>query len=75
MQTDSPPTAQDYELFEDLKVRIHTVVAELDDFVEITDWTQSSAEEFQIDSDFGGSSVKFKEKECGSDLTLLARCL
>ena len=46
MQTDSPPTAPDYELFEDLKVRIHTVVAELDDFVEITDQTQNNAEEF-----------------------------
>jgi photosystem II stability/assembly factor-like uncharacterized protein len=36
-KSDSPPAAQDYELFDDLKVRIQEVVAELDDLVETTD--------------------------------------
>ena len=32
-KSDSPPTAQDYELFDDLKARIARVTAELDDVV------------------------------------------
>ncbi len=42
--SDSPPAAQDYELFDDLKVRIGEVVEELDDFVENTDWPQLGME-------------------------------
>lgn len=38
--SDSPPTAQNYELFEDLQVRIHTVVAKVYDFENTTDWAQ-----------------------------------
>ncbi|MEM9209354.1 MAG: glycosyl hydrolase, partial [Pseudomonadota bacterium] len=37
--SDSPPAAQDYELFDDLKARIAAVVAELDDVVADTDWS------------------------------------
>ncbi len=37
--SDSPPAAQDYELFDDLKERIAAVVTELDDLVEATDWS------------------------------------
>jgi hypothetical protein len=36
--SDSPPAAQDYELFDELKVRIQAVIAELDELVETTDW-------------------------------------
>ena len=36
--SDSPPAAQDYELFDDLKVRIQEVVEELDELVDTTDW-------------------------------------
>lgn len=36
--SDSPPAAQDYELFDDLKVRIQAVVTELDELVDTTDW-------------------------------------
>jgi chromosome segregation ATPase len=43
-KSDSPPAAQDYELFDDLKVRIQEVVAELDDLVETTDWTRLGME-------------------------------
>ena len=42
--SDSPPAAQDYELFDDLKVRIGEVVEELDDLVENTDWPQLGME-------------------------------
>ena len=37
--SDSPPAAQDYELFEDLKARIAVVVDELDELIEVTDWS------------------------------------
>lgn len=37
--SDSPPAAQDYELFTDLKDRIARVVTELDDVIETTDWS------------------------------------
>ena len=36
--SDSPPAAQDYELFVELKERIVEVVDELDEFIEDTDW-------------------------------------
>ena len=42
--SDSPPAAQDYELFEDLQVRIRTVSEELDDLVEDTDWDRLGME-------------------------------
>ena len=42
--SDSPPAAQDYELFDELKVRIQEVVVELDDLVETTDWTRLGME-------------------------------
>jgi hypothetical protein len=42
--SDSPPAAQDYELFDDLKKRIQDVVEELDDLVETTDWTRLGME-------------------------------
>ncbi|MDX1403808.1 MAG: hypothetical protein R3192_04690 [Woeseiaceae bacterium] len=42
--SDSPPAAQDYELFDELKVRIQEVVAELDGLVETTDWTRFGME-------------------------------
>jgi hypothetical protein len=43
-KSDSPPAAQDYELFDDLKVRIQKVVADLDDLVESTDWSRIGME-------------------------------
>jgi photosystem II stability/assembly factor-like uncharacterized protein len=43
-KSDSPPAAQDYELFDDLKVRIQEVVAELDDLVETTNWSRIGME-------------------------------
>jgi len=42
--SDSPPAAQDYELFEDLKVRIQEVEEKLDDLMENTDWTRIGME-------------------------------
>lgn len=42
--SDSPPAAQDYELFEDLKSRIDAVVGELDALVESTDWERLGME-------------------------------
>ncbi len=42
--SDSPPAAQDYELFDELKERIQEVVVELDDLVETTDWTRLGME-------------------------------
>jgi len=37
--SDSPPAAQDYELFTDLQARIARVVTELDELIETTDWS------------------------------------
>ena len=37
--SDSPPAAQDYELFDELKERIVEVVDELDEFIDDTDWS------------------------------------
>jgi photosystem II stability/assembly factor-like uncharacterized protein len=42
--SDSPPAAQDYELFDDLKARIRAVVTELDDLVSATDWSRIGME-------------------------------
>lgn len=42
--SDSPPAAQDYELFDELKERIVEVVDELDDFIEDTDWSAMGME-------------------------------
>ena len=42
--SDSPPAAQDYELFDELKVRIQEVVEELDDLVDETDWARLGME-------------------------------
>ena len=42
--SDSPPAAQDYELFDDLKVRIQAVITELDDLVAATDWSSIGME-------------------------------
>jgi chromosome segregation ATPase len=42
--SDSPPAAQDYELFDDLKVRIQEVEEQLDDLMENTDWTRIGME-------------------------------
>jgi len=41
---DSPPAAQDYELFDDLKKRIEDVGVKLDDLIETTDWTRFGME-------------------------------
>ncbi len=43
-KSDSPPAAQDTELFDDLKVRIQVVVDELDGLVESTDWSRLGME-------------------------------
>ena len=43
-KSDALPAAQDYELFDDLKVRIQAVVAELDGLVETTDWSRLGME-------------------------------
>ncbi|MBT5819687.1 MAG: glycosyl hydrolase, partial [Proteobacteria bacterium] len=43
-KSDSPPAAQDYELFDDLKRRIAEVGVELDDLVEDTDWERLGME-------------------------------
>ena len=42
--SDSSPAAQNYELFDDLKVRIQEVVVELDDLAETTEWTRIGME-------------------------------
>ena len=42
--SDSPPAAQDYELFDELKERIVEVVDELDDLVDNTDWSTMGME-------------------------------
>ena len=42
--SDSPPAAQDYELFDELKERIVEVVDELDDFVDTTNWARLGME-------------------------------
>jgi len=42
--SDSSPAAQDYELFDDLKVRVGEVVEELDDLVDDTDWSELGME-------------------------------
>ena len=42
--SDSPPAAQDYELFAELKERIVEVVDDLDDLVESTDWSELGME-------------------------------
>jgi photosystem II stability/assembly factor-like uncharacterized protein len=42
--SDSPPAAQDYELFDDLKVRIAEVVDELDELVDDTNWSRLGME-------------------------------
>ena len=42
--SDSPPAAQDYELFDDLKVRIAEVVDDLDDLVDDTNWSRLGME-------------------------------
>ena len=42
--SDSPPAAQDYELFDELKERIEAVVVRLDDLVGSTDWTRLGME-------------------------------
>ena len=42
--SDSPPAAQDYELFDELKERIVEVVDELDNLVETTDWSRMGME-------------------------------
>jgi photosystem II stability/assembly factor-like uncharacterized protein len=38
--SDSPPAAQDYELFDELRARIRAVVQELDELVETTEWAR-----------------------------------
>jgi hypothetical protein len=43
-KSDSPPAAQDYELFDDLKRRIEEVGVELDELVEDTDWERLGME-------------------------------
>jgi len=43
-KSDSPPAAQDYELFDDLKKRIEEVGVELNDLVEDTDWDRLGME-------------------------------
>jgi hypothetical protein len=43
-KSDSPPAAQDYELFDDLKRRIEGVGVELDELVEDTDWERLGME-------------------------------
>lgn len=42
--SDSPPAAQDYELFDELKERIVEVVDDLDNLVETTDWSRMGME-------------------------------
>jgi photosystem II stability/assembly factor-like uncharacterized protein len=42
--SDSPPAAQDYELFDDLQERIQGVVVRLDDLVGSTDWSRLGME-------------------------------
>jgi photosystem II stability/assembly factor-like uncharacterized protein len=42
--SDSPPAAQDYELFDDLQERIQAVVVRLDDLVGSTDWSRLGME-------------------------------
>ena len=42
--SDSPPAAQDYELFDDLKVRIAEVVDDLDELVDDTNWSRLGME-------------------------------
>ena len=42
--SDSPPAAQDYELFDDLKVRIQEVEVRLDDLMEATNWSRIGME-------------------------------
>jgi len=43
-KSDSPPAAQDYELFGELQERIQKVVDDLDDLVETTDWSRLGME-------------------------------
>ena len=43
-KSDSPPAAQDYELFDDLKRRIEGIGVELDELVEDTDWERLGME-------------------------------
>ncbi|NND70957.1 MAG: hypothetical protein HKN43_05205, partial [Rhodothermales bacterium] len=43
-KSDSPPAAQDYELFAELQERIQKVVEDLDELVEDTNWSRLGME-------------------------------